>query len=53
MILNFITSYEDPKTGNLVTDIKLISKRYCKTWFLLDIVAIFPFELVAHGTGSD
>jgi hypothetical protein len=30
---------------NLITDWKLIGMRYLKSWFLLDLVSVIPFEL--------
>lgn len=43
--LNFITAYELP-SGEEVTDVKLIKRRYFHGWFALDLVAAIPFEAV-------
>ena len=43
--LNFITAYELP-SGEEVTDVKLIKRRYFQSWFALDLVAAIPFEAV-------
>lgn len=43
IILNFITAYHDSRTNVLITSFKLISKRYLKGFFLIDVLATFPF----------
>ena len=44
ILLNFRTAfYED---GVLVTDSRRVAHNYLRTWFLLDFVATFPFDLI-------
>lgn len=43
--LNFRTSFID-KSGHVVYDGRLIVKHYVKGWFLLDLLAAIPFDLM-------
>ena len=43
--LNFVTVFELP-SGEEVTSIKLIKRRYLRSWFALDLVAAIPFEAI-------
>lgn len=45
MILNFNSAYYT-ENGELVTDRKKITFNYLRTWFVLDILAIFPFQYI-------
>lgn len=44
-LLNCVTGYYDSES-NLVTDRKKIMLNYLKGWFLIDIIASFPFNLI-------
>ncbi len=44
LILSFKTSYY--KNGNLITDKKTIFINYLRSWFVLDTLSIFPFEIL-------
>jgi len=45
LLLNFIQSYKDPETFQTIVDLKLIARNYVfHGWFLVDMVAVFPFE---------
>ena len=46
MIINFRTTFVDPKSGKLVTQPVAIAKYYLKSWFFLDLLAVLPFELL-------
>ena len=46
--LNFVTAYVND-TGQHVTSFKLISIRYLRTWFVLDVIASVPVNWVIHG----
>lgn len=46
IIANFFTGYY--KDGRLVTDQALIAKNYLKGYFLLDLVASFPYDLIVY-----
>ncbi|RZF48576.1 hypothetical protein LSTR_LSTR011901 [Laodelphax striatellus] len=54
IFLNFFRSYEDPSTGETVTDLAKIRNQYLKSWtgFVLDFVAIMPIGLVLKYTTS-
>jgi hypothetical protein len=43
LFINFISAYYD-KENKLVTDNKIIAKRYLRTWFVIDLIAAFPFN---------
>ena len=45
----FITSYTDPYKQIEVTNVKMISKNYLKSWFMIDVLSIFPFDAVMDG----
>ena len=45
IIVVFMSEYYDADM-NLIQDHKKIASNYIKGWFLLDIFAIIPFELV-------
>ncbi|EFJ48067.1 hypothetical protein VOLCADRAFT_117675 [Volvox carteri f. nagariensis] len=47
--LNFRTAYYDSK-GHLVTERWRIARHYLKTWFLLDLICIIPYDLITAGT---
>ncbi len=46
IFINFMTTYEDPVTLATVTDHKKIAIEYLKGWFLLDVLACFPFQIL-------
>ena len=47
-----MTAYEDHNSNTLITDFTAIVKRYLKTWFFLDIIAIIPFDLMLRSSDS-
>ncbi len=47
IFLNFQTAYEEKR--RMVTDRKLIAKRYLKGWFFWDLAATIPFALLFSG----
>ena len=47
--LNFVTGYED-EDGDTVTNMRLIAQNYLRTWFIIDLLAILPVELILDGT---
>ncbi|GAB6088860.1 hypothetical protein JCM12856_04530 [Spirochaeta dissipatitropha] len=48
MVIIFHTAYVDNR--KTVRDKKLIARRYCRGWFLADLIASFPFFLLPGGT---
>jgi len=44
-VLNFRTTYVS-KSGQVVYDSRLIAVNYIKGWFLLDLLAAIPFDLM-------
>lgn len=46
IILTFFTAKEDPKLQVLITDKRRIAKIYVKSWFVIDIISIIPFESI-------
>ena len=45
LILNFLTAYFNNE-GTLITNRRLISINYLKSWFVIDIVASFPYSIL-------
>ena len=45
IVFNFLCAYFD-YDENLVHDRKEIAKNYLKSWFLIDLIAIIPFNLI-------
>lgn len=46
IVFNFYTAYYD-KFGRLVASRDKIKSNYLRTWFIIDVLASFPFELFA------
>eukprot|EP01006_Ploeotia_vitrea_P007575 TRINITY_DN17489_c0_g1_i1.p1 TRINITY_DN17489_c0_g1~~TRINITY_DN17489_c0_g1_i1.p1 ORF type:complete len:759 (-),score=368.03 TRINITY_DN17489_c0_g1_i1:61-2133(-) len=47
IIMSFFTAYED-KRGRVITTHSMIVKHYLRTWFVLDLIATFPFYLISR-----
>ena len=46
IVITFFTAFHDESsTDSLVTDKKVIAKRYLKFWFWLDFLSIFPIDM--------
>lgn len=45
ILLNFRTTYVNRK-GEVVSDWKAISLNYLRTWFIVDMLAALPFDLL-------
>uniref|UniRef100_A0A8C1VN75 Voltage-gated delayed rectifier potassium channel KCNH4 n=1 Tax=Cyprinus carpio TaxID=7962 RepID=A0A8C1VN75_CYPCA len=45
IVLNFRTTYVGP-AGQVVYDARSICLHYCTTWFILDLIAALPFDLL-------
>lgn len=48
-MLNFLTGYYDPGRSVLVTAPAMIAKQYLHSWFLVDMVAVFPMDYAVLG----
>ena len=48
MVLTFITAYVNTETGKLVDDHKQIAKNYLLSWFIVDLISIFPIEPIIN-----
>lgn len=46
LIINFISAYTDKNTGFIEVRFKKIAKGYITSWFLLDLTACIPFQLL-------
>ena len=51
MIFSFTTAYTD-EDFRVIDDRATIAKGYLKSWFLIDLLAILPFELIRRGGGG-
>ncbi len=49
IIINFRTTYVDPKNDHVISHPGKIALHYFKGWFLIDVVAAIPFELLLMG----
>ena len=47
MILTFFTTITDKNSMLELTDKKAIAKDYIRTWFIIDLVSIFPFDEIS------
>jgi len=47
IIMNFISAYYNEE-GRLVKNPRVLAFKYLKSWFIVDAVAVFPFELVGE-----
>ena len=52
MILNFNLMYFDEKRLQMITDRKMIAKRYLKGFFIIDFISILPYDDITLATGS-
>ncbi|KAK3238061.1 hypothetical protein CYMTET_51902 [Cymbomonas tetramitiformis] len=46
LVLQFFLGYWDENTDRWVLDLPTIQHKYLASWFLLDIVSIFPFDML-------
>jgi len=46
IIINFISSYEDPMTNLPVISLKKIAINYLTGWFFVDFLSVFPVQLI-------
>ena len=53
IIITFFTAYFDEKLMHLVTDKKVIAKKYLKFWFWMDLLSIIPFDRIFMEANSD
>ena len=51
MIFSFTTAYTD-EDFRVIDDRATIAKGYLRSWFLIDLLAILPFELILKGSGG-
>lgn len=49
MILTFFTAIRSPLDDSIITDKKIIATTYLKGWFVIDLVAIIPFDKLFEG----
>lgn len=51
LVLTFFTAIHDTSTNTLICDKKAIAVHYLSGWFVIDVIAILPFELMlAHAS---
>lgn len=46
IVLTFFTAIYDYTNRQMVQDKRQIAKQYIKTWFFIDVISIFPFDLL-------
>ena len=52
MIINFNLMYFDEKLLKMISDRKLIAKRYLRGFFIIDFISILPYDDITLATGS-
>jgi hypothetical protein len=52
ILINFISSYEDPVNGLPVVSLKKIAINYLTSWFLIDFIAVIPTQLIEEAFTS-
>lgn len=53
IFINFRTTFIDDQKGEVVSDPAKIAKNYLKGWFVIDVMAAIPFDLLMFGLASD
>lgn len=53
IIVNFFTAFELAVTKKMETNLKAIAVNYMSGWFLIDLAATFPFQLVLTSDSSE
>jgi potassium channel len=55
IFVNFITAYDDEERGVPVRNPKKIASNYLKSWFIMDLLACLPIDLIMilAGGGAD
>lgn len=46
IVLTFFSAYLDTTKHIMVTDKRIIAKRYITSWFFIDVISIFPFDYI-------
>ncbi|KAJ3042312.1 hypothetical protein HDV00_007679, partial [Rhizophlyctis rosea] len=53
MFIQSRTPFRDANTGKYIREGRAILLRYLKSWFIIDLVSVIPFELVNMGKSTD
>jgi len=48
IVINFISSYEDPVTNLPIISLKKIGYNYITGWFFIDLMAVFPVQIIEN-----
>ena len=46
LVISFFCEYIEPETNLPVRDLKMIGKHYLFSWFPIDFISVFPFEIL-------
>jgi len=49
VMIQFFVPFTHPMTHELISDHRAIARRYVKSWLIIDVVSIFPFDFVGGG----
>jgi hyperpolarization activated cyclic nucleotide-gated potassium channel 2 len=52
IFVNFITAYDDVERGIPVRNPRMIASNYLKSWFIMDLLACLPIELIMILAGA-
>ena len=50
--LCFLTTYTDSYKQIEITSYKMIARNYLKGWFVIDVMSIFPFDIVLESNSN-
>eukprot|EP01050_Picozoa_sp_SAG11_P023724 SAG11_NODE_4851_length_1747_cov_0.873786_1_plen_505_part_01 len=53
IVMNFFAYTRRAHTGLLITDSKILTQEYLRSWFVVDLVATLPFDYVLLALGHD
>jgi hypothetical protein len=53
LLLNFLTAYTDSDTNLLETKFQRIAQQYLRSWFFVDIIAVFPMDYIVMASKVD
>ena len=50
LVLNFFMAYQESaqEGGRWIVKLPQIRRHYCRSWFLIDLVSVLPFDLITH-----
>lgn len=53
IFINFRTTFLDDSLGEVISNPSKIAKHYLKGWFVIDVMAAIPFDLLLFSVAAD